>query len=149
MEKNNLKGWLELSLLEILAEFKGGDDEPLDGDGVERVSEIIKAKLNLFEGNITQEEYDAILDSSEDREKDDIRVVKINTTAFKEEDFYLLTDLSDEEIEVIITPIVEAEREDDEEYEYDNDSLVGALVMNFPNKTIKHYTSDSMDEIRI
>ncbi len=33
MEGKNLKGWLELSLLEILAEFKGGDDESLDGDG--------------------------------------------------------------------------------------------------------------------
>ena len=38
-------------------EFKEGDDEPLDGDSVDRLVNILRAKLNLIEGNITHEEY--------------------------------------------------------------------------------------------
>lgn len=48
--------WINL-LLPIIEEYKNGDTEPLDGDEVDRLCEIIKAKINLQEGNITQEEY--------------------------------------------------------------------------------------------
>lgn len=37
------------------------EDEPLDGDEVDRLTEILRAKLNLINGNITQEEYNKIL----------------------------------------------------------------------------------------
>ena len=90
MEGKRKTGWLELNLLEILNEYKDGADEPLDGDSVERLTEIIKAKLNLFEGNITEKEYEKVLDNSIKKE---VRIVRINTTAFEEEDFLLLTDL--------------------------------------------------------
>jgi hypothetical protein len=63
-------GWLTF-LLPIIEEYRGGeispeDDEnyaiePLNGDEVDRLCEIIKAKINLQEGNITEEEYENIL----------------------------------------------------------------------------------------
>ena len=56
-----------------------------------------------------------------------LRLVNINTTAFSEEDFSLITDLTDDEIEKVIEPLVLAERE--ENGEYDNDELVSSLEM--------------------
>ncbi len=41
----------------ILADYKDGDEEPLDGDAVDRLTEIIRAKLNFIEGNCTYDEY--------------------------------------------------------------------------------------------
>lgn len=67
-----------------------------------------------------------------------MRVVRINTTAYKEEDFFLMTDLTDEDIEVVITPIVELERNN--EIYYTNEELVDALINKYPNSTIVVYT---------
>lgn len=53
--------WLNLTLEEILSEYKDGSNEPLDGDGVDDLTRIIKAKINLHEGNITEEEYNKLL----------------------------------------------------------------------------------------
>ncbi len=36
------------------------EDCPLDGDEVDRLTEILRAKLNLINGNITQEEYNKL-----------------------------------------------------------------------------------------
>ena len=47
-------------ILDIYTE-NSWEDEPLDTDEVEKLSEILKAKLNLINGNITQEEYNNIL----------------------------------------------------------------------------------------
>lgn len=63
-----------------------------------------------------------------------MNIFKINTTAFEEEDFYLLTDLSEQDIIEVITPLVNQERDGYEEY--DNDSLVYALEKRFPNAHI-------------
>jgi hypothetical protein len=56
-----MKSWIN-QLLPIINEFKDGDDEPLDGDAVDVLVNIIRAKINLQEGNITEEEYNKILD---------------------------------------------------------------------------------------
>lgn len=63
-----------------------------------------------------------------------MRLVNINTTAWKEEDFLLLTDLTDEQITKVIEPFVLAERKDpDNEENYsDNDILVIALNDEYP-----------------
>jgi uncharacterized protein YqeY len=66
-----------------------------------------------------------------------MRVIRINTTAFQEEDFYLLTTLTDEQIVEVIQPIVNAEREEYEEY--DNDSLLQALAERFPLEFVEMY----------
>jgi hypothetical protein len=44
-------------LQSIITKFKDGTDEPLDGDEVDVLTRIINAKINLIEGNITDEEY--------------------------------------------------------------------------------------------
>ena len=64
-----------------------------------------------------------------------LRLVNINTTAFSEEDFSLITDLTDDEIEKVIEPLVLAEREGDGEY--DNDELVSALELEYPKNHIQ------------
>ena len=66
-----------------------------------------------------------------------MRVVRINTTAYEEEDFYLMTDLTDEQIEKVITPRVELERK--EIWEYTNEELTDALIDKYPNNTIVMY----------
>jgi hypothetical protein len=63
-----------------------------------------------------------------------MRVIRINTTAFEEEDFFLLTTLTDQEISDVVLPIVNAEREG-EEY-YDNDVLVSALEEKYPAESV-------------
>lgn len=63
-----------------------------------------------------------------------MNIFKINTTAFEEEDFYLLTDLSEQDIIEVITPLVNQERDGYEDY--DNESLVYALEKRFPNAHI-------------
>ena len=55
-----MNSWIE-QLLPIINEYKGDDDEPLDGDDVDRLCEVIKAKINLHQGNITEDEYNEIL----------------------------------------------------------------------------------------
>lgn len=57
-----MESWIE-QLLPIIKEYKDGSNEPLDGDDVDELCKIIKAKINLNEGNITEVEYNDILDS--------------------------------------------------------------------------------------
>jgi len=83
---------------------------------------------------------------------EDIRVVEINTTAFEEENFILVTDLTDEQIEEVIRPIVLAERnqiDDDNDVFYDNETLVSELLAKYPNNLISFYTKDSIELIEI
>jgi hypothetical protein len=67
-----------------------------------------------------------------------MRVIRINTSAWSEEDFYLVTTLDDQDIVEVINPLVNAER-DGEEY-YDNDSLLQALKDRFPCDHVDMYT---------
>lgn len=52
-----MKNWTE-QLQPIIDEYKDGDDTPLDWDSVDELAYIIKAKINLQEGNLTPEEYE-------------------------------------------------------------------------------------------
>lgn len=81
-----------------------------------------------------------------------IRIVEVNTTAFQEENFVLLTDLSDEQIEQVIRPIVDKERnatEDDDDTFYDNEELFGALQETYPNNIVIFYSDTDFDTIEI
>lgn len=53
------------ALYEILDEYtnENWENEPLDSDEIDsdRLTEFLRAKLNLINGNITQKEYDKIL----------------------------------------------------------------------------------------
>ena len=78
--------------------------------------------------------------------KENLRIVKVNTTAFEEEDFLVLTTLNDDQITQVITPIVNAERSG-EEY-YDNDTLVFALKDKYPKEVVEQYSLD-MDKLSV
>jgi hypothetical protein len=45
-------------LRRIIAEFKDGDEGPLNEDEIRDLVEIIQVKIELLEGLITEEEYD-------------------------------------------------------------------------------------------
>ena len=51
-----MKNWTE-QLVPIIIEYRDRD-EPLDGDDVDRLCNILKIMINLHEGNITEEEYE-------------------------------------------------------------------------------------------
>jgi hypothetical protein len=58
-----------------------------------------------------------------------MRVVRINTTAYQEEDFYLLTTLDDSQIAEVVKPIVNE----------DNETIWKALTERFPLEHIDMY----------
>jgi hypothetical protein len=77
---------------------------------------------------------------------------RINTTAFEDEDFFLQTDLSKEQIEKIITPIVLLERLrscDEEDDFYHNDDLINALIEAYPDAIVEQYIIDDYETISI
>lgn len=49
-------------IVKLVEEFKDGNEEPLDGDAVDKLVHIIWCKINLLEGNITEDEYKRLLD---------------------------------------------------------------------------------------
>ncbi len=64
-----------------------------------------------------------------------MNIFKIQTTAYEQEDFFLHTELDEQDIVEVINPIVMAERDG---YEvYDNESLINALEKRFPRKRIE------------
>lgn len=67
-----------------------------------------------------------------------MNVYRINTTAYSEEDFFLLTSLTRKQIFDVIMPIVMNER--DGESEYDNEMLVDELRLFYPKATINMFT---------
>lgn len=78
----------------------------------------------------------------------DIRLVQVNTTAWEEEDMLLITNLTDEQIQSVVTPIVERERESDD-YGYVNNDLADALRRQFPDKVVINYDPSDVDLINI
>jgi hypothetical protein len=98
-----------------------------------------------------------------------LNLVNINTTAWSEENFLLMTSLTETQIKEIIIPIVEKQRQLENEIfnnvqgtindntfkewglvdKYDNDSLVKALKDAYPKEVIEMYTPDSIDVISI
>lgn len=64
-----------------------------------------------------------------------MNLYSINTTAYEEEDFLILTDLSEQDIVEVINPIVNAERDGYETYT--NDDLFSALKDRYPSASIQ------------
>ena len=77
-----------------------------------------------------------------------MRLVKVKTTSYSEEDFLLVTDLTDEQIESVISPIVMLERENDENF-YDNDMLTDELSKTYPKNFVEYYFEPHIDTITI
>ena len=74
-----------------------------------------------------------------------MRVIRINTTAWEEEDFYLLITLTDDQIIEVVEPIVQAERDGDECY--DNETLFEVLKDLYPNEHVEMY--EEFDKLTI
>lgn len=65
------------------------------------------------------------------------KLFKISTTAYKEEDFYVVTDLNEHDITEVINPLVMAER--DGEGDYDNELIFKMLKKRYPKNTIEMF----------
>ena len=80
-----------------------------------------------------------------------MRPVRINTTAWQEEDFLLLTNLTDKQIIKVIEPLVLGERNnpDDDGFFYDNNMLVDALKKVYPDNHITNHDMNDIDQITI
>jgi hypothetical protein len=76
-----------------------------------------------------------------------LNLFQVNTTAFDEEDFLLLTDLTEDQVVQAIKPIVEDEREN--QNEYDNDMLCNAIKKAHPSAIVGMYSVSSLDLISI
>jgi len=67
----------------------------------------------------------------------EINAFRINTSAWEEEDFYILTSLTEEEVKSVMEPMVSSERVND--FLYENDEYLNELKKRFPNDKIDMY----------
>jgi hypothetical protein len=74
-----------------------------------------------------------------------MRPFEINTTAWDEENFVILTDLNEIQIKKVLEPIVNREREFGEEYT--NDSLIDALLDAYPENKFYYYNEPKLISI--
>ena len=65
----------------------------------------------------------------------ELNVLEINTTAYSDENFVLVTSLTDEQLEAVIVPIVLRERTDGTEY--NNEELAEALRITYPDAIVQ------------
>lgn len=69
-----------------------------------------------------------------------MNIYTINTTAYEEENFHLLTSLNEYQIVKVIKPIIQAERDSNGcNNFYDNDTLVEALKKAYPKASVEMY----------
>jgi len=64
-----------------------------------------------------------------------MNIFRINTTAYEEEDFYIMTTLTPKQIAEVVTPIIEAERDGYDEY--DNLNLIHVLKDRYPLEVVE------------
>lgn len=67
-----------------------------------------------------------------------MKIYRVNTTAYEEEDFFLFTDLTEQDITEVVHPIVMAERDGEEDY--DNETIINALHKRYPKNSITMFT---------
>jgi hypothetical protein len=67
-----------------------------------------------------------------------MNIFKISTTNYDEEDFFIVANLSKEDIVKVIKPIVQEERFGRDGY--NNEDLFDALQSHYPRKKIELYT---------
>ena len=67
----------------------------------------------------------------------EINAFRINTSAWEEEDFYILTSLTEEEVKSVMEPMVSSERVND--FLYDNHEYLDELKKRFPKDKIDMY----------
>ena len=69
-----------------------------------------------------------------------IRIVEISQNSWAEENLTLLTTLTDEQITIVLDPLIEEERANDSgQVIYDNDTMVQILSDKYPNDILLSY----------
>jgi len=69
-----------------------------------------------------------------------IRLVEVAQNSWAEENLTLLTTLTDEQIEIVLSPLIEEEREsEDGEVIYANDDMAQILSDKYPNDIVVLY----------
>jgi hypothetical protein len=69
-----------------------------------------------------------------------IRIVEVSQNSWDEENLLLLTTLSDEQIEAVLFPLIEEERQsEDGEVIYANDDMAQILSDKYPNDIVVLY----------
>jgi hypothetical protein len=69
-----------------------------------------------------------------------LRVVEVSQNSWEEENLLLLTTLTDEQIEIVLSPLVEEERNAEEgEVIYANDDMAQILRHKYPNDIVVLY----------
>ena len=84
--------------------------------------------------------------------KSNIRVVEIQSSSFEEENFMLLTTLTDEQIEAVLKPLIEQERDEEENPDWDvlwdNEALTQQLTEAYPDDMACMYQSIETIDLR-
>lgn len=71
---------------------------------------------------------------------DKIRIVEVSQNSWDEENLLLLTTLDDEQIKVVLLPLLEEERNDENgEVLYANDDMVSMLSEKYPDDIVVLY----------
>ena len=73
-----------------------------------------------------------------------LNVFEIKTSSWKEENFYLMTNLTQEQIKKIIEPMVDYEKDND--FIHSNDDYVEALQLKYPKAIVVHYVAFELIE---
>lgn len=69
-----------------------------------------------------------------------LRVVEVSQNSWEEENLLLLTTLTNEQITIVLDPLLEEERANDSgEIIYDNDTMVQILSDKYPNDILLSY----------
>lgn len=69
-----------------------------------------------------------------------IRIVEVSQNSWEEENLLLLTTLTDEQIEAVLSPLLKEERvSEDGEIIYSNDDMVGVLGEKYPDDIVILY----------
>ena len=76
-----------------------------------------------------------------------LRLVQVSTAAWEHEDFLLVTDLHDFQIETTIESIIDLKRENN--VSYTNEQLVEELEKKYPKKIIHHYNVSDIKKLSI
>jgi hypothetical protein len=79
--------------------------------------------------------------------KEKIRIVEVTQNSWEEENLLLLTTLDDEQIKVVLLPLLEEERNDENgEVLYDNETMTQYLNDKYPNEICIYYqTPDDLE----
>lgn len=79
---------------------------------------------------------------------DNIRIIEISQNSWEEENFTLLTTLTDEQISQVLQPLIDEEREEpDGNVLYDNETLTQKLCEVYPDEMTHMYQTIEILEL--